>query len=364
MTKKTDKIKAELTKPRRKRSPPIKPSDFLSTGSTLLNLACTDNVNGGLIKGKYFFFVGDSQSGKTWLGLSCFAEACINKSFDDYRLIYDNVEDGALMDLERFFGAKVAERIEPPAFEGDVPVFSETIEEFYFNIDDALEEGKPFIYVLDSMDALSSDYEGKKFDENKKANREGKTAKGDFGDNKAKRNSAWIRGVLAGIRDTKSILVVLNQTRDNIGAGLFEPKQTRSGGRALKFYATLEMWSSVVKQLRREVRGTKRQIGTQVRVAVKKNRYKGKDRTIEIPIYHSYGIDDVGSCVDFLVEEKHWKKTKGAINAEEFNKVWKRTQLIEHIEDEGLQMDLREIVADVWEEIEEACELKRKPRYG
>ncbi|KKN88296.1 hypothetical protein LCGC14_0248580 [marine sediment metagenome] len=387
MTKKTDKIKEELTKPRRKRSPPIKASDFLSTGSTLLNYACTGMVHGGIPKGKFVFFVGDSQSGKTWLALSLFAEACRNKSFDDYRLIYDDVEGGALMDLERFFGSKMIDRIEPPALDKEgISIYSETIEDFYFNIDDALQGDRPFIWVEDSMDALSSDYEGRKFEEKKTEARGGKKAKGDYGDGKAKMNSSWLRGILAGLRDTGSILIIVNQTRDNVGAGLFEPKKTRSGGHALRFYATLEIWSSVVGQIKKKVKGIDRQIGTYVRVSLKKNRVNGRvDRLAVIPIYHSYGIDDVGSCVDFLIEEGHWgkaesekdkkrkvkrskekkeKKPAGVIDVKEFGVTLKRTQLIKHIEDEGLQFELRDIVSDVWQEIEEACELKRKPRYG
>ena len=41
--------------------------DFLSTGSTLLNLACTGKPYRGFAKGKYYFIVGDSSSGKTFL---------------------------------------------------------------------------------------------------------------------------------------------------------------------------------------------------------------------------------------------------------------------------------------------------------
>jgi hypothetical protein len=53
----------------------------LSTGSTLLNLACSDRPDAGYFKGAYYYLVGDSQAGKTWLLLSCFAEACRNPQF-------------------------------------------------------------------------------------------------------------------------------------------------------------------------------------------------------------------------------------------------------------------------------------------
>ena len=110
------------------------PRDLLGSGSTLLNLACTNKPYGAFQKGKYYLFVGDSQSGKTFLALTCMAEASISKHFKDYRIIYDNVEDGALMDIRRFFGDAVAERLEAPSAAG----CSKTVEEFYYNVDDAI----------------------------------------------------------------------------------------------------------------------------------------------------------------------------------------------------------------------------------
>jgi hypothetical protein len=90
-------------------------------------LSCSGNAKGGFAKGKYHFIVGDSASGKTWLSLTCLAEAAMNPEFENYRFIYDNVEDGALMDIERFFGSKVAERIESPAIDEDgLPDYSST----------------------------------------------------------------------------------------------------------------------------------------------------------------------------------------------------------------------------------------------
>jgi len=339
-------------------------SDMLSTGSTLLNLACTGRPQGGFLKGHYFFLVGDSASGKTFLSLTCLAEASINRHFKDFRFIFDNVEGGALMDLKRYFGEGVSTRLEPPAKDSaGAPVYSTTIEDFYFHVDDAVEQGVPFIYVLDSMDALSSDYEWKKFDERKDAARGGKEAKGDYGDGKAKMNSTCLRKVLAGLRDTGSILIVVSQTRDNIGAMPFQPTKTRSGGHALRFYAGLELWSSVKRVLTRQVKGKPRPIGVQVVIRVRKNRVTGRDRTVEVPIYYSVGIDDVGSCVDYLVAEGHWKVASGHIVADDLELKGLRETVIRQIEERKLERDLRGLVTDVWDRIEAGCVVERKPRY-
>lgn len=364
---KTEDVKKALTHKKEKRI--LTAADFLSTGSTMLNLACTDHPEHGFAKGHYYFIVGDSISGKTWLSLTCLAEAAINKNFKNHRFIYDNVEDGALMNIEQFFGAGVAKRMEAPAYDNSGnELYSDTIEDFYYNVDDAIRKGKPFIYILDSMDSLSSEQEADKFDDNKKAARAGRDRKGSYGDGKAKVNSAMIRRVIGNpLRKSGSILIVINQTRDNINALPFQSKKTRSGGHALHFYACLEMWSSVKERIEKTVKGKKRQLGVLSKVRVRKNRITGKERIVTIPIFHSVGIDDVGSCIDYLLEEKHWKETKEEnkkiINARELGIKGSRKRLIRTIENENLEKDLHEVVAEVWNDIEDACIIKRKRRY-
>ena len=70
---KTKDVKKQLLKKHKREK--LTNSSFLSTGSTLLNLALTGKPNCGFVKGKYHFIVGDSISGKTFLSLTCLAEA-------------------------------------------------------------------------------------------------------------------------------------------------------------------------------------------------------------------------------------------------------------------------------------------------
>jgi len=354
---KTKDIKKALLTKRKKEV--LTAKDFLSTGSTLLNLACTGFPNRGFVKGRYYFIVGDSTSGKTWLSLTCLAEASINPNFKDYRFIYDNAEDGALMDIEKFFGLDVYERLESPSNN-----YSFSIEDFYFHVDDAIKVGKPFIYILDSMDSLTSTAESDKFDSNKKASRAGKDSKGSYGDGKAKVNSSMLRRVIGEkLKKTGSILIVINQTRAKLNAMPFESSKTYSGGYALKFYACLQIISSVAGQITKVVKGKKRQIGTNCKIRVKKNRVTGRDRSVIIPIYHSFGIDDIGSCVDYMLDEGDWTKKANEINAKGLGIKGSRNKIIKLIEQQGLEKDLRELVGDVWTEIEEACVLIREKRY-
>lgn len=363
--KAVEQIEKAAKKPLQDLSVQFHQEDFLSTGSTLLDLACTESHHGGLVAGKFFYFVGDSSSGKTFLSMTCFAEAMRNRGFKNHRIIYDNVEDGCNMNLVKLFGQKVADKIEwPNKTEDGEPIFSETIEEFYDHLDDAIQLKKPFIYVLDSMDGLSSEYEEQKFQAHKRVRRGQGTkqeAAGSYGDGKAKKNSEGLRQILAGLRDTGSILIIISQTRDNLGFG-FE-KKTRSGGRALRFYATLEVWFSVVGKINKTVKGQNRQTGITVEFQVKKNRLTGKNREGEIEIYPDYGIDDLGTCVNFLLESKWWKQEKQSIVAEEFGITCTKEKLIQKIEAEGMETELKKIVEKCWKKIEAELELKRKPRY-
>ena len=353
-------MKKQLLSKRKKEN--LKTAEYLSTGSTLLNLAITGKPNKGFAVGRYYFLVGDSTSGKTFLSLTCLAEAAKNKLFKNHRFIFDNSEDGAMMDIKKFFGKRVYKRIQPPnILHSNRPNCSTSIEEFYYNVDDAIKANRPFIYILDSMDSLSSAAEQEKFDETKKAARIGKKVAGSYGDGKAKKNSTNLRRLLGPLKNSKSILIVISQTRDNLGFG-FETK-TRSGGNALRFYSTVEMWSSIKGRIKKTIKGKKRQLGILCKIKIKKNRITGREREVIIPIYHSIGIDDIGSCINFLTEEKHWPEKGSVVKASEFEFKGRKEKLIQLIEKNEWEMDLRDIVGDIWNEIEEACRIKRKPRY-
>jgi RecA/RadA recombinase len=361
----------------RQRNPTIPEADFLSTGSTLLNLALANRTGGGLFKGGVYTFVGDSGSGKTWLGLSCLAEANANRHFSDYRLILDDVERGSLMDIGKFFGQSLEDRLEPPGGTLDDPVYSTTTQQFFYHVDDAAKSargknGKPFIYVLDSMAALTDDAEIDKFEDWKKAERAGKDTTGTMGMGKAKINSSFMRVVHNNFRDTGSILIILDQSRDKVPPTGFVPdylkpkpgEKTHGGGKATTFYSQQKVWFSVQKHITKEVLGKNRELGVKARLHVEKTRVTGRDNTVTIPIYWSYGIDDVGGCVDYLVEEeKHWKAERGKIDAAELGLCLSREDLIGHIQDECLEGELRKVVGQVWQTILEACSVERKSRY-
>ena len=374
----------------------------LSIGSTLLNLVCSDDPTCGMVRGKYHWMAGHSSSGKTFLSLTAFAEAAKNPHWDDVDLVFDDVEGGAMMDFPRFFGQKMADRVMPPSGNWDEPGFSTHLEHVYSYLTERIEnkkkwKGKPFLYLLDSHDAVTTLYAEKKWKELKREADGGKAAKGDFGDGKAAINSRQMRLLISDLERTGNTVMFLSQTRDNVNAGMFESPDKISGGHALKFYALWQMMSKRGATITRTINGTKREIGMISRVKVSKNRLTGKEWTVDMPIYHSYGIDDIGACVDLLLREKHWdigadaKKKAGKesparkravtksgddgdekkmkitdtsfVNAPDFKFSGTRRELIRKIEADRLQLDLIDITTDVWHDLVAKLDVGRPCRF-
>lgn len=361
MTRRSDDIKSALRS--RKQKVALTDRDYLNTGSTVLNLACSGRIDGGYPKGVFVLTVGDSSSGKTWLALTALAEACLSPEFKDYRLIADFSENGVLYDVRDYFGDTLAKRLEPPAGTRSKPVYSSTVEEMYFHLDDAVKAGKPFIFIEDSLDALVPEDDVEHFHNAKKAHDKGKDASGSYGTAKAKLHSSFLRVVQNDLRKSGSLLIGLSQTRDNIGFGaMFNPK-TRSGGKALRFYARLELWTSVKERLKKRVMGADRVAGFLMQVEVKKNHVSGWEGKIEVPFYKGYGVDDVGGCVHWLVSEGYWKETKGVITAPDLALAGTSEEIIAAIEEKGMEDVLRSVVAEVWHKIEQGSRVERKKRY-
>lgn len=349
--------------------------NILSSGDSILNLACTNNINGFLLKGKYYLFVGESESGKTWLTMNLFAESTLHPVFKNYKLIYDNVEDGANMDLEFYFGSKTAKRIEVPEPDrkdknGIPEPYSITIEQFYDSIDrhlDLAEEGGyGIIYIGDSMDGLTSEAELKKAKINRVLRVKRKDTEGEMGDGKAKINSKNLRRICSRLAKSGSILVIVAQEREIIGG---MGGKSQSGGKAMKFYATLQLWARVKKLITCNIRGKERTLGVLSEINIRKNRLTGeKHKRIYLPIYHSFGVDRLGSMVDWLMSEDYWEGGKtevSKIKAINFDVELNKESLIRHIEKNDLEDKLKEIVNDLWNEIQKKIinKVVRERRY-
>ena len=357
------------------------PADFLSSGSTLLNLALTNHPDCGWKLGRMANVIGDSGAGKTVLCVTSIAETCNDKSKSDVNTKFDDAEHAFEFNVKKMFGKATKERLEmidPP---------SENIEHFSDNLSDAIKEGEPFIYVLDSFDSLGCEDDTKHI-ENERLIRQGKSkakSKGSYGTAKPKLASQLLREECGKLSDSKGALLIISQTRDNLNAFSFE-KKTRSGGKALKFYATHEVWVIYTGAIKEK----NRQIGAETEIKVRKNKITGKKRTIKLNVYDDYGLDNIGSCVDFLIEEKRWtfagkdkeaaKKKVARVAKEEDEKSavgklidtkddlgdylpMSRAKLIQTIEDDELEEELKKATAACWWDIEQSLKPKRKAKY-
>lgn len=335
--------------------------DLIPTGSTLLNLALSGYIGGGWKKGTMVNVIGDSSAGKSFVVLTTLAEMHTYSKFDEYELIYDDVENANSFDMEYLFGNSFKDRVIAPNYDDEEEEsYSDMIEDFQLNFIRALQEG-PCVYCLDSFDALTAEADEKKSMEMLEAREKGKEVKGTYGMAKAKKSSEILRQNVKKLKKTKSLLCIVSQTRDNVDPLSFQ-KKTRAGGKALKFYASHELWLTNGGA----IKSKDRIIGVKCKVKISKNKLTGKIREVSFPIFYDYGIDDIGSCVDFLIKEKHWKKSASGSKIttnELLIDPCTRASVIKQIESKGLEKKLSEIVGAVWHDIEDSLKLNRKSKY-
>jgi recombination protein RecA len=341
--RKLDETAENVTTAIRSKRPPIKTDDgttFLSTGSTLLNLALSDNPRGGFKAGKLANIIGDSSAGKTFLLWSIFAEAANNKQFGKYDLFYDETEAAFEFNVETLFGQTTEKRV-------IIPTDNLTLLEDYFDLTmERFKSKKSFVSGLDSFDGLSCE-----------AEMERDIREGSYKMEKAKLSGEVMRKIVGKVEGSDSFIFVLSQTRDKIGV-TFGSKKTRSGGKALEFYSSYIMWLAIKEHIKR----SGRDVGINVLVKISKNKYTGKLRRVEFPIYFDYGIDDISSMIEFLLEEKVWKKEGRKINTAGFCETVDMGDLVNYCDSN--KEALIDITTEKWFSIEDAIKTERPKKYG
>lgn len=340
------------------KDPPV--TRFLSTGCSLLNCALSDRVDGGWPSGRISNLIGDSDTAKTVLSLHALAESCRTPSFDDYKIIYADIESALTETTKSMFGNKLRERgiFLSTDNEDKKKRPPETIEELHYQWLDLFKEGDPFIYIVDSLDFLPSIADLEKSEEQKIAWEKGKDTSGTYQMNKQKRFKQMMRELKGKISQTDSIIIIVSQTIDNIGS-MFDPK-TVTGGNALEFASRIRLWLS---KLEADKVGN-RVIGRKIKVKISKNHITGHLREIPIWVYNGFGVDDTKTSIDFLVAEGAWEKKGGwilpnGIVEEKFT----MKQLIDFIESKKLNSNLDALVQKTWSDIEDGLKLNRERRY-
>jgi len=342
-------------------------NDLISTGSTLLNLACSGMWEGGYYLGSEVHLKGDPSTGKSLLALTIMAEAVSNPRFDGYDLKYIELESAMHFNLEEIFGPKIkrVEIIPDNEHKGNYTTVNWENDHQVF-----MKGGKPIISVTDSWDSLPlpEDLIVKKIKETEDGE-EPKASKGGWKTGKAILASEGFRKTIARIGKTKSVSLVLSQTRQNLKQGFGQPEKTTSGGDAIRFYATHAVGLYFGAAINVDIRGKKRRVGSYVYLDVDKNKLTGKRRKVKIAIYDAYGIDDLQSMIEWMRDENFWGNDRGRINTEGdlgLNKTYHIKDMIKYIEDENKEDELRQIVGQCWNDLENEIMESisgRKPRY-